>query len=316
MRIIKVTVCFLIIVISLELTAQQETTDVAALPDGVIAKRGNGYVTRHIFDARMDRVPVKDRASVLRSTDRTTKILADLLLSSQLKAEAEAAGFDKGDVLYRMQLAAETELANAWLEHYLESQPDADYQAMAREYYLLNKDQFATQPSIDVTHLLVKENQRTEDELETIAQGFLDQVLADPSVFDELVVNHSEDPSVKDNSGRFEGVKEGDMVKPFEDAAFALEEPGDFSGLVKTQYGIHLIRLDKKNPSRVPSFEEVKARLVNNQRKIYREQLKYGYLNELSSAPWEVSEKELESIVERYSNQETALLKSLEKNIE
>lgn len=301
-------VCFVLVFLTQQLLAQQEQQQ--DLPDGVMATRGNGMVTRHIFDAKMHRIPEKDRASVLRSADRTQKIMADLLLTSQLKAAAETAGFDKGDIQYRMQLAAETELANAWLEHYVDTQPDADYQAMAREYYLLNKDKIVTQPSIDVTHLLVSKKQRTNEELTVQAQEYLDQVIADPAVFDELIIKRSEDPSASNNKGQFKDVKKGDMVKPFEDAAFALEEPGDFSGLVKSSYGIHIIRLDKKTPSRTLSFEEVEDRLVAQQKKTYRDQVKYTYLTELGSKPWNVSEKELELMVERYSGQEKALMES------
>lgn len=309
-------VCFISLLFSQYVPAQGETEAEQPLPEGVIAKRGDGVLTRNIFDARMDRIPVKDRASVLRSPERTQKIMADLLLTSQLKAAAEEAGFDKSDIQYRMQLAAETELANAWLEHYIDTQPEADYKAMAREYYLLNKDQIVTQPTIDITHLLVSQKNRTAEELKAEAQGFLDQVLADPTVFDELVVTRSEDPSAQTNQGHFNDVKKGDMVRPFEEAAFALEEPGDFSGLVKTPYGIHIIRLDKKTPARPLEFEEVEKQLIAQQKKTYRDQLKYTYLSELGSKPWQVSEQELELMVERYSDEEKAFIESQKQNTE
>lgn len=316
MRKIHFYLYFVAVLFSQQLFAQQDQQQEQNLPDGVMATRGEGVVTRQIFDAKMHRIPQKDRAAVLRSTNRTQKIMADLLLTSQLKAAAEAAGFDEGDIQYRMQLAAETELANAWLDHYVDSQPPADYQAMAYEYYLLNKDKIVTEPSIDVTHLLVSKENRTPEELVAQAQEFLDQVLADPSTFEDLITSRSEDPSASSNKGHFKGVKKGDMVKAFEDAAFALENPGDFSGLVKSNYGIHIIRLDKKTPSRVRSFEEVEDQLVAQQKKTHRDQVKYTYLTELGSKPWQVSEKELELMVERYSEQEKALMESKKEKSE
>jgi len=58
----------------------------------------------------------------------------------------------------------------------------------------------------------------------------------------------------------------GDMVKPFEEAAFALE-PGEISEPVKTDYGYHVIRLDAYYEPTMMTFEEVKPQLVALERK-------------------------------------------------
>jgi len=112
-------------------------------PESVMAVRGKGVVTQRDFDARIAKIPADARKEILRSGDRVQKLLANLLLSSQIVADARLAGFDKGEeVEARMKLAAESELANAWLDHYVQSQPDANYTEMAHEYYLLNQEKF------------------------------------------------------------------------------------------------------------------------------------------------------------------------------
>lgn len=276
----------------------QETTE---LPEGIIAARGEGVVSREIFDASLAGIPEKDRAGVVSSKRRVESRMADLLMSSQLAAAARAEGFDKGLMQYRMQLAADKELAAAWLKHYVDNHPPADYEAMAYETYLLNKDKMITPLTIDVTHLLVSYQNLTPDEAMEQAQKYLDRIQEDPTVFEELIIAHSEDPSASRNKGSFKGVKKGDMVKAFEDAAFALKTPGDFSGLVKSQHGVHIIRLDAINPSAVLEFEKVKQQLMTQKEKEHREQVKVNYLNRFGTMPWTVSEKELQAMLEDYT---------------
>ena len=296
MRIYTFFVFFLFVIFNQPVLAQQDVT----LPEGTMAVRGNGSVSREMFDARISRIPEKDRVGVLRSSQRFQKILADLLITSQLNADARAAGFDKGDIQYRMKLAADGELSNAWLDHYVNSQPDADYRAMAYEYYVLNEDSFMTAPSRDMTHLLVSNKQQSSEEVEALAQSYLDQVTLDPSVFDQLVLQHSEDPSVSANQGHFREVKLGDMLPTFEDAAFSLKIEGEFSGLVHTAYGIHIIRLDKINPPRQLTFEEIQAQLESSQKDVHRERIRNEYLSQLGSAKWQISEAEVKAMVVSY----------------
>lgn len=269
-----------------------------------MAVRGEGSVSREIFDARMSKIPEKDRPGVLASATRLKSILADLLLSAQLASEARSAGFDKGDAQYRMQLAAETELGNLWLDHYVNSQPDADYKALAYEYYLLNKGEIMTTPSRDVTHLLVSNKEREAEEVMRRATELLEQIEADPSTFDQLVLSNSDDPSVSTNKGHFPKVKKGDMVKGFEEATFSLEKPGDFSDLVHTPFGIHIIRLDGINPARQMQFEEVQPQLESMQRNEHRERIRVTYLEDLAAQSWQVSEDEIKAMVQRYFDEE------------
>lgn len=265
-----------------------------------LASRGAAAVTHLEFDARMSLIPEADRAPFLRDAGRLEKVVAELLLQKQLAADARQAGFLNEDLVRtRMEMAATAELARAWLEHYINQQGDADYEALAREQYQLQPERFKSRPSIDVSHILISTDGRTVDEAEQIANDIRARLTEDPDAWDALVTEFSEDPSVADNRGKFSGVKAGDMVKRFETVAFALET-GQISEPVRTQYGFHIIRLDAKHEPRQLDFDTVKARLMEQQRDQHRERIRVDYIEQLSTLETRMSEADLRKALGRY----------------
>ena len=83
-----------------------------------------------------------------------------------------------------------------------------------------------------------------------LAESLLKQV-KEGADFAKLAEENSDCPSGKQNKGSLGKFKRGQMVKPFEDAVIALAKPGDITtNLVKTAFGLHIIRLDAKNPAK------------------------------------------------------------------
>jgi len=66
--------------------------------------------------------------------------------------------------------------------------------------------------------------------------------------------------SVSANGGDLGFLKRGQMAKPFEKNAFALNE-GEISDIVETQFGYHIIKLIEKQVGEVAPFKDVKDRL-------------------------------------------------------
>lgn len=93
------------------------------------------------------------------------------------------------------------------------------------------------------------------------AEAVLAQVKQSPERFAELAKQHSQDTGSAASGGDLGLFGRGMMVKPFEEAAFALKA-GETSGLVETEFGLHIIRVIEVQPERARPLEEVKKELA------------------------------------------------------
>lgn len=296
-----------IVIFSLSYQASLLANTDKGTEEHILATRGQGILTQEQFDAHADRLPAASRKQILRDKSKLKDILDQLLLSNQLAEEAIKAGFDQDPVVQaRMELAAREELARAWLVHTVDEQSDADFNLMARESWQLNKDKYMTKPTVDVTHILISNAERTNEDALELAEQLAARIQADPSLFDEMVLEYSEDPSVVTNNGRFTGVEQGQMVKAFEDEAFSLPV-GGISAPVKTVYGYHLIRVDAKEAARQRTFEEVEPGLVKRMRRDLAERVERAYLSGFYTDGVEMSEEAIGEMIERqfFSDTET-----------
>ena len=263
----------------------------------ILAQRGNGVVTQAAFAARADRIPADKRLATLRDRNRVRDLISAILLRSQLASDAREAGFDKEQIVKeRLQLAMDSELADAWVQHYVAMQPAGDYEVLAHEYFLLNRDRIMSSPKVNVSHILISNEKHTDEEAQVLADSISQQLKANPELFDELVLSSSEDPSARSNKGKFKNVKKGDMVKSFEESAFALEVD-EISEPVRTSYGYHIIRLDAKIAPEQLSFDRVKRQLIENERKKHEERVKQDYLQSLTSQDVSMTQAALEEMV-------------------
>ena len=142
-----------------------------------------------------------------------------------------------------------------------------------RTYYEENQAEFTTPEAVKARHILKKFPDNATDEqkaeTKTAAEELLKTInteLAAGADFAELAKTHSEGPSsVQGGALRGRNPKlppgdyftRGEMVKPFEEAAFDTLEPGEVSGLVETDFGYHIIKLEEKRAPEVQPFAQV-----------------------------------------------------------
>jgi peptidyl-prolyl cis-trans isomerase D len=129
-----------------------------------------------------------------------------------------------------------------------------------RKYYDEHQSEFATPEQRQASHILLTvaaaAPQSEQDAVKAKAELLLKQVRQDPAKFAELAKQNSQDPGSAVNGGDLGVFARGMMVKPFDDAVFALKT-GEISNLVKTDFGYHIIRLASIKASRATPFNEV-----------------------------------------------------------
>jgi len=270
-------------------------------PAQIIAYQGNVYLTQAAIDAAFSRIPEKNRLQFIRDGSRVDQLIRSLLQRKIVASDAGKAGFDQDPLMAeRMVLAAQKELAEAWLVKLVEDAPEADYEELAYEDYLANPEAYRSDEAVDVSHILIGTEERPLQEAETLAATLSAQLDEDPSRFDTLVMEYSDDPSKSVNAGRFPEMKRGQMVMSFESAAFALEQDGQISQPVKTQYGYHIIRLNRRFGNTVPEFAEVKHEAMERAKQQYLENYQQNYMRKLLMDPIVIPEGAVEIMAKRH----------------
>ncbi len=133
-----------------------------------------------------------------------------------------------------------------------------------RTYYKENAQRLAGQEERRASHILItvdKDAPPAEREAaKAKAEKLLEQVRKDPSSFARVAREESQDPGSAVNGGDLGFFGRGAMVKPFEDAVYALKK-GEISDLVETDFGYHIIELTDVKAPAVPSFETMRPGL-------------------------------------------------------
>jgi peptidyl-prolyl cis-trans isomerase D len=137
-------------------------------------------------------------------------------------------------------------------------------EAELKTYYEQNAARLAGLEERRASHILINADKGASaaerDAARAKAQALLAEVQKSPNQFAELARKNSQDTGSAAKGGDLDFFGRGAMVKPFEEAAFALKK-GETSGLVETEFGFHIIRLtDIKQPEQ-KSFESQRAKL-------------------------------------------------------
>ncbi len=130
-----------------------------------------------------------------------------------------------------------------------------------KSYYQKNTAQFAEPEQRSAAHILLTLDPNAtaaqQEEVLKRAKQLADEVRKNPASFAAVASKNSQDPGSADKGGELGAFPRGAMVKPFEDAVFAMKE-GDISEPVKSEFGYHIIKLEKIIPAQTKPFDAVK----------------------------------------------------------
>jgi peptidyl-prolyl cis-trans isomerase C len=158
----------------------------------------------------------------------------------------------------------------------------------AKKYYDQNKNEFETPEQVRASHILIStrstDPNADPNKVKAEALAKAEEVLAKVKAggdFAALAKEYSSCPSAQ-KGGDLGLFGRGQMVKPFEDAAFALE-PNQVSGIVETEFGYHIIKATEHKDANTISFEAAKPKIEETLQNQKKGELAKEYINTLKA---------------------------------
>ncbi|HXY05083.1 MAG TPA: SurA N-terminal domain-containing protein [Burkholderiaceae bacterium] len=205
-----------------------------------------------------------ERRQVRRLVFRPEEFLAKVKIGEDaIKSE-----YESNKDLYRTPERVKAEYLVLRLEDLAARTPVSE--AAMREYYEKNKSRWAGTEQRRASHILITSGKDgsapDKAAARQMAEEILRQVRAKPADFAKLAREKSKDPGSAAMGGDLGWFGRSMMTKPFEDAAFALQQ-GQISDVVETEFGFHIIMVTGVKSAQPKSFEEVRSTIEAEMRK-------------------------------------------------
>jgi peptidyl-prolyl cis-trans isomerase D len=137
---------------------------------------------------------------------------------------------------------------------------DAEVQA----YYTAHQDEYQIKDQVKVRHILIAvpagADAKTDAAAKAKAEDLLKQIKSGGN-FADLASKNSDDPGSKTQGGELGWLDPGKTVPEFDKAAFSLA-PGQTSGVIKTQFGYHILQVEDKHSAHLRPIAEVKPDIL------------------------------------------------------
>ena len=288
-------------------------------PDGKIDKErykllvGSQGLTPEMFEAKVrGQISARQVFKGIQGSGFTTNAVGNVALNAFLqKREVQISVFDAASFVSKITLTdadIETYYKDNQALFQAPEQANIEYIVLDIEavkksitvsddelktFYEQNVARLATQEERRASHILITAATGApaadKEKAKVKAQSLLDAVKKSPTTFAEVAKANSQDPGSAVKGGDLDFFARGAMVKPFEDAAYAMKK-GDISALVESDFGFHIIQLTDIKAAKQRSYEESKVELIEDAKK-QQAQKKYAELAEtFTNAVYEQSD--------------------------
>ncbi len=229
----------------------------------VLAKIGNQKITSADLNKIISFYEPDQRKVIEANPQLKETILWQVVQSIVVSKIAKEKGFDKRpDIKGQQELLINNFLATQYLQKAVIDKVTIT-EAKVRSFYKDHIDAFKTPESIHARHILIKIDSSASEEEKKKTKARAEEVLEKLKKgedFAKLASEVSDDPGTKAKGGDLDFFSKGTMIPAFEEAAFALK-PGEISGLVETEYGYHIIKVEEKKEAVLEPYEKIKDKV-------------------------------------------------------
>ncbi len=274
----------------------------------VVTDEGTTLTYEEFADAVTRWTPQMRKAAIADEGDRL-ELINLTLANKKLAAEADNYIAEHPDLKMEYLNGLRAYQRDFMLRKVADSIEMPDFNELAEEQYTVNKDKYALIPERRISsHILFSSPPGIpRDNLMVEAQEVLDELRAGAD-FREMVNLHSDEPGAAQKGGKFNRwVAFGEQgVSPrYSEGVFSIENVGEYSELVNSEFGIHIIRLDGIQEKSYKSFDEVKGTIVKELEDEYRRLAMKDFVAQFQMSEDTVIDNEaIQAILEPYAAQE------------
>jgi peptidyl-prolyl cis-trans isomerase C len=231
--------------------------------DPVLAKAGDLIFRQSDYDRLMSYSPHALQKQLQENPEQRVILIERVMQNKIIAGAARKEGFEKKeDIREQTQYLTDDFLATEYLKKVFadEKKNITLKEDELRQYYAANTNLFTIPEQVKARHIVIKVPKDASEEKRTEVKDRAKEIhrkLKQGEDFEKLAEQYSEDPASKSKRGDLGYILRGQTEKPFEDAAFSLK-PGEFSYVVETSQGYHLIFSEAHIKERVKTFDEVR----------------------------------------------------------